>query len=216
MATVKERADVRTRLRRAIALGAGCLLAAAPAGCSAVPGFAAGPATPSASAAPLSTSPVRVLTVAVPRPRTPAPALRTTGTAWPAILASLAGYGQWLLANPDPTLVATVAEPGCGAANLTSQQVAGLLRDRVFATVSGPVGSTVGALGNTVLLDVTVSRPLEPVLSRTGKPVTAFGALPLTALRITLFRPADKKWRLCTVDRVPGTALPGDPPVSLL
>jgi hypothetical protein len=223
---MEQRAEIMLgRLRAAAALGMTGTLLVATAGCSVVPGFAATPPAPSASAAPAPTTPVRVLTIAVPKPRTAAPALKTTGTAWPAILASLSGYGQWVLANPDPALVGNVAEPGCAAATLVSQQAAALLRDRaylqpsppVFATVNGPTGTAVAVLGNQVTLDVTASRPSEPVLSRTGKkPVTGFGALPLTALRITLFRAADKKWRLCAVDPIPGAAVPGDPPVSLL
>ncbi|WP_199512100.1 hypothetical protein [Nucisporomicrobium flavum] len=39
--------------------------------------------------------------------------MSNTGTAWPAMLASLSGYGQWLLANPDPAKVETIAAPGC-------------------------------------------------------------------------------------------------------
>src|SRR3954447_3700410 len=86
-----------------------------------------------ASAAPIgSATPLPVLTIATPRPRTAAPALRTTGTAWPVILASLSGYGQWLLANPNPALVGMVATPGCGMANLLSRQLHGLLSDRAY------------------------------------------------------------------------------------
>jgi hypothetical protein len=210
------------RLRKGTALGMTGTLLAAMAGCSALPGFAAPPPAPSASAAPAPTTPVRTLTIAVPKPRTAAPALRNTGTAWPAILASLSGYGQWVLANPDPALVGTIAEPGCAAATLIFEQAAALLRDRaylqpspsVLAAVNGPTGA---AVGNRVTLDVTASRPSEPVLSRAGKrPVTGFGALPPTALRVTLFRAADQKWRFCTVDPMPGAAVPGDPPLSLL
>jgi hypothetical protein len=223
---MEQRAEIMLgRLRKGAALGMTGTLLVATTGCSAIPGLAATPPAPSTSAAPAPTTPVRVLTIAVPKPRAAAPALKTTGTAWPAILASLSGYGQWVLANPDPALIGNVAEPGCAEANLLSQQAAALLRGRsylqpsapVFATVSGPTGSAVATLGNMATLDVTASRPPEPVLSRTGKkPVGGFGALPLTALRITLFRAADKKWRLCTVDPMPGAAVPGDPPVSLL
>jgi hypothetical protein len=63
-----------------------------------------------------------VVTVAAPKPKTAAPALKTTGTAWPALLASLSGHGQRVLANPDPSKLADVAQPGCAMYNLLSRQ----------------------------------------------------------------------------------------------
>jgi hypothetical protein len=207
-----------------MALGVSGALLAASAGCSALLGSAA-PVTPPTSAAAPS-FPVPVLTVATPRPRSAAPALKSTGTAWPSILASLAGYGQWLLANPDPSLVGNVATPGCATYNLISSQVTGLFRDQaqlkpsapVFGPVTGPspaAGATMAALGNEVTLDVTASRPAEAVISRNrGIQVSAFDALPQSALRITLYRGADQRWRFCTVDALPGTAADG--PVPLL
>jgi hypothetical protein len=192
------------------------------AGCAALPGFAAGPAPGASTApAPVVTKPIPVLTIPTPRPRTAAPALKTTGVAWPAILASLAGYGQWLLANPDPALVGTVAEPGCGMSNLISRQAAGLLGGRAYLKPSPPVFSAVvgpaAAAGNSVTLAVTASRPVESVLSRTGaKPITVFDALPPTDLLITLYRGADTKWRFCTVDPRGDTGAAEDPSVPLL
>jgi hypothetical protein len=195
-------------------------------GCSALPGYVAAPA-PSASPAPTPTTSLQVRTVATPKPSSAAPALKTTGAAWPAILASLAGYGQWLLANPDPALVGNIAEPGCAMANLITQQAAALLDEHAylkpspptFGTVTRPSpapGSTAAVLGNEVLLNVTASRPQEAVVSRNGKPITVFAAMPSTPLQITLFRAADSKWRLCMVDALSDSGAPDDPSVPLL
>ena len=210
------------------ALAGGALLAGAT-GCSMVSGRTAAPAVPASSTptAAGSATPARVLTVATPRPRTPAPALRTTGTAWPAVLASLAGYGQWLLANPDPALTGGITAPGCAMADLLAEQTAGLLRDRayvkpsapVFTSIAGPSpapGATAAVIGGEVVLDVTASRPAEPVVSRTGRPITSFEALPATALQITLYRGADQRWRFCTVDAMDDAGAPDDPSVPLL
>jgi hypothetical protein len=217
--------------RGLLTAAAGVLLAAL-AGCSSLPGFAAAPAASPAPPVPVPAStaspvPLPVLTVATPKPVRPAPALKTTGAAWPAILTSLTGYGQWLLANPDPALVGNIAQPGCAMADLISQQAAGLLADRavvkpsppVFGAVTGPSpapGMSVAVLGSEVTLDVTVSRPAETVVSRTGKQITAFAALPSTALQITLWRAADNKWRFCTVAAASDSGAPDDPSVPLL
>jgi hypothetical protein len=213
------------RLRVGLAAGVGGVLLAALAGCSALLGPAATPATP---VHPAPSYPVPVLTVATPKPRSAAPALRTTGVAWPAVLASLSGYGQWLLANPDPALIGNVAMPGCSMYNLISRQATALLRDQaylqpaapVFGPVTGPSpapGATAAVLGNEVTLDVTATRPLEAVLSRAGgTPISSFDALPQTTLQITLFRPADNKWRFCTVNAAADTGAGDDPPVPLL
>lgn len=224
------------RLRTSTAVAASGTLLAALAGCSALPGFAATPISSVAPApiptapiptVPIPTAPIPARTIATPKPRTPAPALTTTGTAWPAILASLSGYGQWLLANPNPGLVGNVAEPGCAMSDLISRQAAGLLGDRaylkpsppMFATVSGPSpapGSTAAVFGSQVTLDVTASRPPEPVVSRTGKPFMVFAALPLTALQITLYRAADNRWRFCTVETMADSGATDDPSVALI
>jgi hypothetical protein len=210
------------RSRASLAAGVGGVLLAALAGCSALPGAAAAPATPVPSYT------VPVLTVATPKPRSAAPALKTTGVAWPAVLASLSGYGQWLLANPDPALVGNVATPGCSMYNLISQQATALLRDQaylqpaapVFGPVTGPSpapGATAAVLGNEVTLDVTATRPLEAVLSRAGgMRISSFDALPQSTLQITLFRPADNKWRFCTVNAQADTGAGDDPSVPLL
>lgn len=183
-------------------------------GCAATPP-ASGPATPAPSWT------VRVLTAAPIKPKTPAPALKITGTAWPAILASLSGYGGWLLANPDPSLVAAVATPGCAMYDLLSQQVTALHDENAYVTPSPPVfGLIVGtspAVTNEMTLDVTASRPAEPVLAGPQATViSSFAALPPTSLRITLVRGADTKWRFCTVDATTDSGDGNDPSVPLL
>ncbi|MFI7597443.1 hypothetical protein [Actinoplanes sp. NPDC049681] len=220
-----------TTLRRigtSVVTAVGITLAAS--GCAVVTGSAAGP---SASAVPAvvpsgSAAPLPVLVASTPPPRSPAPALKQTGTAWPAILASLTGYGQWALANPNPALARTIAEPGCAMYNLVYDQANGLLRDKTylqpaaatFGTVVGPSpapGSPAGALGNKVVLAVTVSRPAEPVLSRSGAVrIGAFDQLPPTALQITLLKGADGRWRFCTVDAESDSGADDDPSVPLL
>jgi hypothetical protein len=212
-------------LRAGLAAGVGGVLLAALAGCSALLGPAATPATP---VPPAPSYTVPALTVATAKPRIAAPALKTTGVAWPAVLASLSGYGQWLLANPDPALVGNVAMPGCSMYNLIAQQATALLRDQaylqpaapVFGPVTGPSpapGTTAAVLGNEVTLDVTATRPIEAVLSRAGAmQISSFDALPRTTLQITLFRPADNKWRFCTVNAEADTGAGNDPSVPLL
>lgn len=154
--------------------------------------------------------PVERITIEIPQPRSGAPGLKTTGTDWPTILASLASYGQWILANPDPAQVTNVAVPGCAIANQLSRQVAGLLTSRtylkpsppVFTTVTGPTPTdpaTDAMLGDKATLNVIASRPSEPVISRTGKQVTTVAPLLPARLQITLHRGDDDKWRLCTL-----------------
>jgi hypothetical protein len=208
------------------ALGLGALLLSALTACFPLLGSTA--TVPSAAATPQPSYTVTNLTVAAPKPKTGAPALKTTGTAWPAILASLAGYGQWVLANPDPSKVANVAAPGCAMYDLLSQQTTALFEEQaylkpsapVFSLVTGPspaAGSTIAALGNEVSLDVTAIRAAEPVLSQsTATPISAFQPLPATALEITLYQGADKKWRFCTVNTWSDTGEGGDPSVPLL
>jgi hypothetical protein len=163
------------------------------------------------------------LVVPIPKPRTPAPALKTTGAAWPTVLASLSGYGQWVLANPNPALVATIATPGCSMYNLLSQQVAGLLNGQAYLTPTPPVfGTVVGptavpaALGNQVTVKVIASRPAEPVVGRNGRQFTQFQALPQTEMLITLDRGADGKWRFCSVNPWSDVGSPDDPSLPLL
>jgi hypothetical protein len=194
--------------------GAGAAVLAALAGCS----VGTNPA-PSRSTAPAPSASVNAVPIATPR--TAAPALKTTGTAWPAILASLARYGQWILANPDPSQVAKIATAGCSMYGLISQQTTALFEEQaylkpsplVFSLVVGP--SLVP--GNEATLSVTASRPAETVVSRLkGTPIASFDVLPQTDLRITLFRGSDNKWRFCTVNAVSDTGDAEDPSIPLL
>jgi hypothetical protein len=201
-------------MRRGLAAVAGGALLAAVAGCAATP-----PAPTAATPTPSWT--VRVLTAAPIKPKTAAPALKITGTAWPAILASLSGYGGWLLANPDPSLVAMIATPGCAMNDLLSRQVTALHEENAYVTPSPPVFSLVvgrsPAVTNEMTLDVTASRPAEPVLAGPKATViSSFAALPPTSLQITLVRGADNKWRFCTVNAIADTGDGSDPSVPLL
>jgi hypothetical protein len=110
-------------------------------------------AAPTATPAPqASATPARVITIVTPKARTAAPAVKNTGTAWPAILASLAAYGQWSLTNPELTTIPAIAVPGCSMANLLAEQMSGLLgshtlvqpRPVVFNFVTGPSPVTAG------------------------------------------------------------------------
>lgn len=203
---------------------AGALALSGLSGC-AVLGLSA-PATPgasaAASAAPASPSPVPVLPgIVTPKPKTAAPALATAGTAWQPILTALSGYGQWLLANPDPALVANVATPGCAAAGALSRQLGALLVENAYVQTS-PVSivAVVGpaaAIGTRVRVTAVAARAAEPVLSRRkNTPIMTFGPLPATALSITLDRGADSKWRLCTVSRQSADGAPADATVPLV
>ncbi|MEU4218836.1 hypothetical protein [Actinoplanes sp. NPDC026623] len=211
-------------------VGAAAVVAAAVAGslsgCATPTGAAATPAT-TVPAVRGSASPMAVTTAVTPKPRIPAPALKITGTAWPAILTSLSGYGQWLLANPDPALVDSIATPGCAIHHLVYQQADGLLRDKaylqpsaaVFSTVVGPTpsrGGSVATLNGKVILDVTASRPAETVVSRTGVPITTFDQLAPTALQITLLQGSDGGWRFCTINAQSDTGADDDPSLALL
>ena len=167
-------------------------------------------ATPAAPAPTTAGSPLRVknLTVAVPKPRTPAPALAITGTAWPKVLASLTAYGQWLLANPNPALVGNVATPGCAVAQLLTTQVQSLINSNAFVLTTPPTFSAVTgsapASGQEVLM-VTAGRPQEPVVSRVHKSVTigSYDAVPPASFEVTLDQGADGKWRYCTIENQP-------------
>ena len=124
--------------------------------------------------------------------------------------------------------VGNVALPGCGMYALLTRQTTALFDEQAylkpsapaFSLITGPSpapGSTVAVLGNQVTLAVTASRPAEPVLSRSkATPISAFDALPATALQITLNQGADKKWRFCTVNAWSDTGEAGDPSVALL
>jgi hypothetical protein len=205
---------------RALALLGLAAVTAALSGCAATPGAATAAAMPAPSVS-VSPSPMRVITLPVPAATSPAPALRNTGTAWMPILTSLSAYGQWLLANPDPALVGTVATPGCAAANLLSDQLDGLLGSRAYVkTAPAAITSVLGpspATGNEVTLQVIASRPAEPVVNRAnGTTISTFGAYPQSALDVTLDLGTDKHWRLCAVENTADAGATDDPSVPLI
>jgi hypothetical protein len=209
----------------------GLAAVAALSGCAATTGTVVGASAvatsvPSVSVSP---SPMRVITIAVPKATSAPPALRNTGTSWMPILTSLSAYGQWLLANPDPALVGTVATPGCAAANLLSEQIDGLLRSRAYvktapATITSVLGPSPAPVpgpplvtGSQVVLQVIASRPAEPVVSRAnGKTISTFNAYPQSALEVTLDLGADKRWRFCAVENTADAGATDDPSVPLI
>jgi len=200
----------------------GVTLTAALSGCATLTGAAVtatpAPAKPSASASP---RPMRVVSIAIPKPRSAAPGLANTGSSWMPIVKSLSAYGQWLLGNPDPALVGNVATPGCGMATLLTQQVNGLLTSKAYvrttpATISQVVGPS-PATTSTVVLTVVAGRAAEPVVSRAGgKPITTFAPYAPGTLHVTLDKGADSRWRFCDVQPIAGAASPDDPSVPLI
>lgn len=200
----------------------GVALTAALSGCSALTGAAV--TTSPTTAAPstgVSPSPMRVVTIATPKPRTAAPALATTGSSWMPIVKSLSAYGQWLLGNPDPALVGNVATPGCGMATLLTQQINGLLNSKAYvqttpATISQVVGPS-PATTSTVVLTVVAGRAAEPVVTRSGaKTITSFTAYAPAVLHVTLNKGADNRWRFCDVQSIADMTSPDDPSVPLV
>jgi hypothetical protein len=178
------------------------------------------PATP--AAVPGSPKPLPVLSgIATPKPKTAAPGLKTTGSAWLPILTSLSGYGQWLLANPDPALTPNIAAPGCPVGDLIGPQLAALLGENAYVRTS-PVAITVvvgpsPAVGTQVALTATASRAAEPVLSRAKNTViTTYAPVPPTNLVVTLDKGTDGRWRLCTINPQGDSGDATDPSVPLL
>jgi hypothetical protein len=183
-------------------------------GCSALTGSVT--TTSAATAAPkvnASPSPARVITVATPKAHSGAPGLSTTGSNWQSIVKSLTGYGQWLLGNPDPSMVANVATPGCGMANLLGQQVNGLINSNTYVQTSAPtitqvVGPSASTSG-TVSVAVVASRAAEPVLSqKKGTTITTIAPYAPTTFNVTLSQGSDKKWRLCEAAGPDGAQAP--------
>jgi hypothetical protein len=154
---------------------------------------------------------MRVITVVTPKAKSGAPGLSTTGSSWTPIMKSLTGYGQWLLGNPDPSLVANVATPGCGMSNRLGQQVNGLLRSSTYVQTTAPVFTQVigpsAAVGGTVGLTVVAGRVAEPVLSekKSGVTVTTIAPYSTTTFTVTLNKGADSKWRLCDITAPEGS-----------
>ncbi|WP_412740444.1 hypothetical protein [Krasilnikovia sp. MM14-A1259] len=177
-------------------------------GCAMTAATATGAAAPPAPTLTVPPLPLKAITAGVPKPRTAPPALATTGTSWPKVLASLSAYGQWLLANPNPALVGNVATPGCPVAQLLAQQVQSLITENAYVTPAPPVFSVVTAptpaYGHEVLM-VTAARPAEPVVSSaTGKvTIGSYDAVPSALFEVTLDKGADGKWRYCTIENQP-------------
>lgn len=197
----------------------GVALTATLSGCAAATTPAATTTTTPAVA--VSPSLMKVIPVATPKAAGGAPALANTGVKWLPILTSLSAYGQWLLANPDPSLIGNVATPGCGLANLLGEQLNGLFASKAYVQTSAPVISSVlgpsPALTNTVVLEVIAGRPAEPVLTvGTKKTLSTFPAYPQSALRVSLNLGTDKRWRFCTIEPAGDSGSPDDPSVALL
>jgi hypothetical protein len=182
-------------------------------GCSAVTaGAAATPtATPKAGGKP---TPMKVIAVSTPKAHAGAPGLSTTGTNWMSIVKSLTGYGQWLLGNPDPSMIANVAAPGCAVADSLGLQVSGLLNSNTYVQTAAPtitqvVGPSAAAADGTVGLRVVAGRGAETVLSqKKGATITTIAPYGPTTLSVTLSLGSDRKWRLCEVTGPEGTAAP--------
>ena len=199
----------------------GLAAVAALSGCAATTGATTTAAATPTPAVSVSPSPMRVISIAVPKATSAAPALRNTGTSWLPILTSLSAYGQWLLANPNRALVGTVATPGCAVANLLSDQTDGLLGSRAYVkTAPATITSVLGpspATGSQVVLEVIAARPAEPVVSRAnGKTISTFDAYPPSSLQVTLDLGADKKWRFCSVENTADAGATDDPSVPLI
>jgi hypothetical protein len=198
----------------------GVALAATLSGCAATT-TAAAPAATANPVVSVSPSPMKVIPVATAKAAGGAPTLSNTGSSWLPIVTSLSAYGQWLLANPDPSLVGNVATPGCGMANLLTDQLNGLFASKAYVRTSAPtISSVLGpspATGTTVVLDVIAGRAAEPVLSvSTKKTITTFAAYPQSALQVTLNLGTDQRWRFCTVEAVGDAGSPDDASVPLV
>jgi hypothetical protein len=197
--------------RRALRLTAVLASACALAGCST---FLSSPDPAATSAAPLQAAPTSTFVQTPAVPNTSAPGLSNTGSNLPAVVTSLIKYGQWLIANPDPAKVTTIAAPGCSAANQLTAETQSLINQGAYVTTSAPTitamqwpspspSATAAALGDRTGLDIQVSRAAEAVTPRKkGKQTQVLAYLPElkgTMVRISLVRGTDKKWRFCDV-----------------
>ncbi|GAA4587400.1 hypothetical protein BJY16_008228 [Actinoplanes octamycinicus] len=195
--------------RRALRLTAVLASACALTGCAA---FASSPTTTATPEATLQAAPTSTFLQTPAVPNTSAPNLATTGANLPAVVASLIKYGQWLIANPDPSKAVMIAAPGCSAATQLIAETQSLIDQNAYVTTSTPTVTAVRwpspspsaiPLGDRTSLDIQVSRPAEAVTPRkTGDQTQILAYLPelkSTTVRITLVRSADKKWRFCDV-----------------
>lgn len=164
--------------------------------------------TPAALGPTLPPRTATATSIATPaRPTSGAPALANTGTAWPKVVGSLLTYGQWLLANPNPTLASTITVPGCAANDMLTAELQTYVDQNAYVQPAAPILTSitgpVGAIGGQATVDIQAVRGAEPVYQRpiTGSTthVTAGRPpLPPTALSLTLIRGADSRWRVCT------------------
>ena len=158
------------------------------------------------------TTPTKLIAATpIPTPAAPtskAPALTTTGTTWPKTVGSLLTYGQWLLANPNPALAATITVPGCAANDMLTAELQAYVEQRAYVQPAAPIlpsiTGPVGAVGGQVTVDIQAVRGAEPVYQRpvsgsTTHVTTDRPQLPPTALSLSLIRGTDSRWRICTV-----------------
>lgn len=209
---------------RVVSVAVAAVLALASLSGCAVLGLGGTPIPASSSAAPAPSGSATPLpagsTIPTPKPKTPPPALKNGGSAWMTIVSSLSAYGQWLMANPNPSLIGNVAAPGCALNDMLNRQVGALLLEKAYVQTS-PVAITNAlgpspAIGGQVTVIVTASRAAEPVISRTNPKVviSTFAAVPPSGLRVGLSQGADLKWRLCTVEAYGGAS--DDPSIPLV
>jgi len=165
--------------------------------------------TKGSSAAGATASPVPSAT---PRPpTTPAPPL-STGNSWAVVVPQLLTYGQWVLANPDPSLVPNVAAPGCSFDSVLSLQTQSLLNRAAFLQPSQLSVLSIQAPGTPVGAETTIaieaSRRSEQYVDASGTSSTGtlVAALPPTYFDVTLDLGSDKQWRICSITEpeVPG------------
>lgn len=188
-------------------LTAGLITAIAPSGCATAATTtpaAIGGNTPAPAAAATT-----ITTLASPAPPTSkAPALTNSGTTWPKVVGSLLTYGQWLLANPNPTLAGTITVPGCAAHDMLTAELQAYADQSAYVQPAAPILTSItgptGAIGGQVTVDIQAVRGPEPVYQRavagsTTHVTTDRPQLPPTALSLSLIRGADSRWRLCTV-----------------
>jgi hypothetical protein len=126
------------------------------------------------------------------------------------VLASLITYGQWLRANPNPSLASTITVPGCGSANDLTTAITAMVADRqylqptkpVLTSVVGPSAGTVTSAVEEVTVAVRATRNSEARMAYTSGAATVLAseaALPSTFFRVGLIRGTDSRWRFCSV-----------------
>ncbi len=201
------------------------LLAAGVAALAALTGCATTTVTTPASTA--VAAPVKAVAVAAATPAPPtskAPALATTGTTWPTVVGSLITYGQWLLANPNPTLTGNITVPGCAADNALQAELRSYVAQRAYVQPAAPeltsISGPTGTIGGQVQVDIEAVRGSETVYQRTRAGSTTHvvsgrAGLTPTGFSLTLIRGTDSHWRFCTVT-VPADSADTDALTTLL